>query len=306
MDTPPSGLEAGLLPRGGYYIPAMAASDRGPGEPLHPRLFLGTSSWSSKDWSGVFYPEGMAPAAYLGHYATRLRSVEVDATFYRIPSESLARKWRDDLPGGFQLAAKAPRTITHDKGMVDAGEDLKAFLGVMDHLGDRLGPILFQFPYYRKSGEMTAERFLERLEAFLPALPSGYRFALEVRNKTWLRAPLLDLLRSRGVALALIDHPWMPRAAEYLQGPDPVTADFAYIRWLGDRYGIEKKTRRWDKVVVDRRREMEAWAPVVRSLLSRDMTVFGYFNNHYAGHAPASIELFEEVWRAQDDSKPTS
>lgn len=276
-------------------IPGMSgAAPRGGALP--DRLYLGTSSWSSKDWDGVFYPSGMAPGAYLAHYATRFRTVEVDATFYRIPSEGMTRKWRRDLPEGFLLAAKAPRIITHDKGMVDAGEDLAAFLKAMDHLEDRLGPILFQFPYFRKGSEMTAELFLQRLKGFLPLLPSGHRFALEIRNKTWLKEPLLDLLRSRRVALALIDHPWMPRAAAYLEGPDPVTSSFAYIRWLGDRYAIEKRTKRWSKVIVDRRREMEAWAPVVQSLLSRDLTVFGYFNNHYAGHAPASIELFQEVW----------
>lgn len=273
-----------------------------PPPPLHPRLFLGTSSWSSKDWNGVFYPEGMAPADYLSHYATRFRSVEVDATFYRIPSESLARKWRSNLPDGFQLAAKVPRVITHEKGLVDAGEDLKAFLGVMDLLGDRLGPILFQFPYYRKSGEMTAEIFLERVRSLLAGLPSGYRFALEIRNRSWLKAPLLDLLRSRNVALALIDHPWMPRAGDYFAGRDPVTAGFTYIRWLGDRYGIEKRTKSWDRIILDRRREMEAWVPVVQSLLARNMTIYGYFNNHYAGHAPGSIELFEQIWKDQDSS----
>jgi uncharacterized protein YecE (DUF72 family) len=238
----------------------------------------------------------MAPAEYLAHYATRFRSVEVDATFYRIPSHALARKWRRDLPKGFLLAAKIPRVITHEKTLLDCQEELAAFLRAMDLLEDRLGPILFQFPYYRKSSEITEEVFLERLGAFLPSLPRGYRFALEVRNKGWLKAPLLDLLREHGVALALIDHPWMPRAGEYLERLDTVTAEFTYVRWLGDRYRIEKTTKTWDKVIVDRSRETREWVSVVRALLRREITVFGYFNNHYAGHAPGSLELFEEIW----------
>ena len=279
-------------------VARMSASSRPP--PPHPGLYLGTSSWSSGDWEGVFYPKGTPAAARLSHYATRFRTVEVDATFYRIPSEALVRKWRGDLPEGFFFSAKAPRVITHDKGLVDAGEDLSAFLRAMDQMGDRLGPILFQFPYFKKGSGTSEELFLERLGRFLPLLPSGYRFALEIRNKTWLREPLLELLAARGVALALIDHPWMPRAGEYMERVDPATADFAYIRWLGDRYGIEKRTKTWDKVIVDRTREMKAWVPVVRGLLSRGMTVFGYFNNHYAGHAPSSIELFAETWGAAD------
>ena len=265
--------------------------------PLDERLYLGTSSWSSKDWEGVFYPQGLPAAGYLSHYATRFLTVEVDATFYRIPSASLVKKWRQDLPAGFLFAAKAPSAITHEKGLVDAGEDLAAFLRSMDQMGDRLGPILFQFPYFKKGSEMTREVFLDRLGRFLPLLPGGYRFAVEIRNKSWLGRPLLDLLSAKGIALAMIDHPWMPRAAEYGAEPALVTAEFAYIRWLGDRYAIEKVTKTWGRTIVDRTRETKAWVPVVRGLLSRGLTVFGYFNNHYAGHAPASIELFEETWR---------
>jgi uncharacterized protein YecE (DUF72 family) len=273
--------------------------------PLHPALYLGTSSWSSADWDGVFYPKGMAASDFLSYYATRYRSLEVDATFYRVPSAAMTKKWRRDLPGGFLLAAKAPQVMTHEKGLVGCEDDLKAFLEAMDNLGDRLGPLLFQFPYYKKDSEMTQGAFMKRLEGFLPKLPKGYRFALEIRNKGWLKPPFLDLLRAHGVAFALIDHPWMPTASQYLAGTDPITADFAYVRWLGDRYGIEKVTKTWEKVIVDRAREMRAWIPVVREVLARNRTVFGFFNNHYAGHAPGSIELFERIWGESAERGPT-
>jgi len=219
-------------------------------------FYLGTSSWSSADWDGVFYPKGMAARDYLACYATKFRSVEVDATFYRIPALSTTRKWRSDLPEGFRLAAKVPQVITHDKGMVDCASDLAAFLAAMEPLGDRLGPLLLQFPYYKKDAEMTEKVFLERLDGFLPLLSKDHRFALEIRNKGWLKPAFLDRLRKHGVAFALIDHPWMPQAAQYA-AMAPFTADFAYVRWLGDRYGIEKITKSWDKVIVDRSREME-------------------------------------------------
>ena len=275
---------------------------------LHPRLYLGTSSWSSKDWDGVFYPTGISSDAYLAHYATRFRSVEVDATFYRIPSQSMVDRWRVTLPSGFRLAAKVPQTITHEKTLEGCADEMARFVEVMARLEDRLGPLLLQFPYYSKSSGWTLPRFLARLEAFLPCIPPDRPTALEIRNKSWLVPDLLDLLRARGIALALIDHPWMPPPEAFRELPDLVTAPFCYVRWLGDRHGIESITRRWDKVIVDRTRQTAAWVPVIRTLLERGLTVHGYFNNHYAGHAPASIALFERTWSAgvsgADDPAP--
>jgi len=268
---------------------------------LHPRLFLGTSSWSSKDWEGVFYPDGTAPGDYLAYYATRYRTVEVDATFYRCPSAAITRKWRQVLPEGFVMSAKVPQVITHEKTMLDCEAELNEFVAAMDNLGDRLGPLLFQFPYHNKASAITQQVFMERLAAFLPGLPAGHRFALEIRNKSWVTKPFLDLLRQHEVAFALLDHPWMPRLDQMAKGLDPVTAGFTYVRWLGDRKGIERRTTTWDKTIVDRETELRAWVPAIRSLLTRGLTVYGYVNNHYAGHAPASIERFERVWESGAD-----
>jgi uncharacterized protein YecE (DUF72 family) len=117
----------------------------------------------------------------------------------------------------------------------------------MDLLGEKLGPLLFQFGYFNKRAFRSLGEFLTRLEPFLKRLPSGYRFAPEVRNGSWMDARLAEVLRSRNVALALVDHAWMPRPSVVFEKLDPVTADFAYIRWLGDRKGIEKRRRRGTK-----------------------------------------------------------
>ena len=262
-----------------------------------PNLFLGTSSWSSEDWLGVFYPEGTAPGDFITEYAKHFDTVEVDSTFYRSPSPAMVKNWARRTPPGFTFAAKVPRTITHDKVMQDCEDDLKEFLGAMDLLGDRLGPLLLQFPYFNKRAFARPEDFLARLSPFLEKLPSGFSFALETRNKNWLNARFLDALRKHHVALALIDHPWMTPVDQLMQKLDPVTADFAYIRWLGDRKGIEEKTKRWDRVIQNRDREMETWIPAIDKLLERRLRIYAYFNNHYAGFAPGSIGLFREVWK---------
>jgi uncharacterized protein YecE (DUF72 family) len=263
-----------------------------------PNLRLGTSSWSSEDWVGTFYPPGTAPADFLGAYAQHYDTVEVDSTYYRIPSESVVRNWRARTPPGFIFAAKFPQVITHEKVLQDCREELANFLRTMSLLEDRLGPLLLQFPYFNKKAFARPEDFLARLTPFLEELPGEFQYALEVRNKYWVNARLLDILRKKGVALALIDHPWMTPISQLVNKLDVVTAGFAYLRWLGDRKGIEEKTQHWDRIIIDREDEMRIWIPVIRQLLKRKIQVMGYFNNHYAGFGPGSIELFGKVWES--------
>ncbi len=269
--------------------------------PHIPNLRLGTSSWSSEDWVGSFYPPGTTPSEFLGIYSQHFDTVEVDSTYYRIPSESMVRNWRARTPPGFIFAAKFPQVITHEKVMQDCRAEVGNFLRTMSLLEDRLGPLLLQFPYFNKQAFAAPEDFLARLAAFLDELPAGFRYALEVRNKYWVNAPLLDLLRKKRVALALIDHPWMIPIAQLARKFDLVTADFAYLRWLGDRKGIEEKTRHWDRIIIDREDDMRVWIPMVRQLLKRRIQVMGYFNNHYAGFGPGSIELFGKVWESMKE-----
>lgn len=264
---------------------------------LHPRLHLGTSSFSHESWVGSFYPAGTKPADFLTVYAQRYDTVEIDATFYRIPSKSQARSWAAKVPDGFRIAVKAPQVVTHEKLLVDCGGEMGSFLEALDEMGDRLGPILFQFPYFRRDAFASVDAFLKRLEPFLAALPPGRPYALEVRNRTWVAPALLDTLRRHRVAYALLDHPWMPPADELVSKLDVVTSDFTYVRWLGDRKGIEARTDSWDRLIVDRAADMERWVPALADLLERKIELYGYFNNHYAGHAPGSIELLRQVWR---------
>ncbi|GAB4340336.1 MAG: DUF72 domain-containing protein [Candidatus Abyssubacteria bacterium] len=262
----------------------------------HPsNLHIGTDSWSHKDWEGVFYHEGTKQADYLVEYATHYSTVEVDSTFYRIPSEKVVTAWRDKTPEGFIFSAKVPRAITHWESD-DAKKRLAFFLSRMGQLGDKLGPLLFQFRYYSKSEITGADEFIERMRPILADLPKDYRFALETRNKDWLTEKFLGVLRKYQIALALTDHPWMEKIDRLMERLDVVTADFCYIRWLGDRKKIRQQTDRFDTLIVDRSREMNLWLPAVKQLLDRDIPVFGYFSNHYAGYAPGSIELFEKMW----------
>lgn len=268
-------------------------------------LHLGTSSWSCKDWVGHLYPEGTPPREFITAYAEHFSCVEVDSTFYRIPARSTVQGWAARTPDGFRFAAKVPRDITHDAELEDCGDTFEAFLEVMAELGPKQGPLLLQFPYYAKAKRPPLGEFLGRLDAFLAAKPAEVRMAVEIRNKTWLRPEFFDGLRRHGAAYAVIAHPWMPPPGRYGAAADLVTADFAYVRWLGDRYGIEKQTKTWNATVVDRTKDLDAWVPLVEALVNAKTVgeVWGFFNNHYAGYAPDSIRLFVDRWLARPPAR---
>jgi uncharacterized protein YecE (DUF72 family) len=249
---------------------------------------IGTSAFTAAGWEGVFYPEGIRPAECLAYYSRYFSTVEVDSTYYRIPSAATMKRWYEQTPPGFEFALKMVQTVTHEKVLVDCDVELKEFFAAADPLKEKLGPILFQFPYFGSQAFGRGGAFFARLESFLKSLPGGYRFAFELRNKSLVAPRLLDALRERGFALALIDHPYMYRPGELFSRFEPITGDFAYVRLLGDRHGIERTTKRWDKEVVDRTGELGEWAEIVRKIEERRIKVYVYVNNHFAGHAPAT------------------
>ncbi len=276
---------------GGYNEIRMATAETFP-------FRLGTSSFSATGWVGTFYPPATKPKDYLKHYSRRLDTVEIDSTFYGSPQPTTVQGWYEKTPPGFVFAAKVPEIITHDKGLEDCDAELNEFLGTMSNLREKQGPLLFQFPYYAKKSGMEEDDFLSRLEGFLPKLSREMKFAVEVRNKAWITTRLLDTLREQNVALAMIDHPYMARPKDVMM-LDPVTADFAYSRLLGDRYEIENRTKTWDKTIVDRTSEIDEWVEVT-DVLRKRVPVYTYVNNHFAGHAPATVRELKKRLLGED------
>ena len=252
------------------------------------RISLGTSGWSYADWIGPLYPPGTTTSNYLAVYARSLRSVEIDSTFYRVPSAAMLHSWRTRTPEGFVFAAKVPRSITHDAAPGGPMEDLTAFIDGMRTLGEKCGPLLFQFPPSFSSDADSGEW----LESLLEQLPPDLRFAVEVRHRSWLRPAFFDLLRRYNIALAQVDLPFMPRDT-------PTTADWAYIRWLGDRQAIQED---FSSVRLDRREDLEWWAGQIAPMLRRGMAVYGYANNHYQGYAPATIQRIQQLLGLEVDT----
>jgi uncharacterized protein YecE (DUF72 family) len=262
-----------------------------------PRIFLGTSAFTAAGWAGTFYPAGMKAAEYLSFYAEHFDTVEIDSTYYATPAASTVLGWAARTPAHFIFSVKVPQIITHEKVLQGCEAEWDEFVRTMDLLGEKLGPIVLQFPFFDRCVFRDGEAFLGRLGAFLERLPADHRFAVEIRNKEWLDARLAELLRERHVALVLQDQSWMPHPQELESRFDPITADWTYIRWLGDRKGIELTTKVWNRTVVDRRMHLRSWVAYCERVRHRGTTIFAYANNHYAGHAPATIALFIELWR---------
>ena len=271
----------------------------------------GTSSWSEKSWVGPLYPQGTAPRDFLPFYATQFDTVEADVTYYRIPDERLVKGWRDRTPPGFVLSAKFPRSIMHcgegatpdsskllNKDLV--GEDTNGFLTSMGLLGEKCGPLVMQFPYFNKKVFSGPGPFLDRLDVFLETLPGEFRYAVEIRNRYWLKPALLDLLRQHRVALVLLDLSCMPHPDD-VRNLDLTTTDFSYARLIGDRKAVEAQTDTFDRIVLDQSPRIARWANVLTDLLSKAPVTYVYANNHYAGFGPTTIRQLASQLPDQPD-----
>jgi uncharacterized protein YecE (DUF72 family) len=203
----------------------------------------------------------------------------VDSTFYRIPTKPTVANWKQQTPQNFMFALKFPSQITHIKQLRDAQAETDAFLGRVKLLGEKLGPLLVQFP-----PNFDADHYAD-LEKYLLTLPKGNRYVVEVRHKSWLTKEFFDLLRSCNVALAWADNPLNLQVRE-------VTADFLYIRWEGDRAKVNGTL---GKIEADRKADLQVWAEKLLPYLDSGLDVFGYFGKYYSGYPLSDITYLTEL-----------
>ncbi|MBN2226643.1 MAG: DUF72 domain-containing protein [candidate division Zixibacteria bacterium] len=234
---------------------------------------IGTSGFSYKDWLGNFYPQFCPAKDFLRFYACVFATVEIDSTFYRIPTEKTVAGWYKTTPEHFVFTAKFPRTVTHEGTTAMRLANAEQFVNAMKPLEEKLGPLLLQFPYSFKPSEHGT-----LLRDLVADLPGDVRIALEVRNRKWLTDEFYGLLKSRNIALCLVDHPWMPRESA-------LTADFLYIRLLGDRKKIDND---FSYIRNDRIGDLQWWTKLVEEFSRERGEVYAYINNHYSGHSPTT------------------
>jgi uncharacterized protein YecE (DUF72 family) len=200
------------------------------------KLLVGTSGWSYKEWKGSFYPPKMAPDEMLPFYASRFTTVEVNNSFYRIPSEKVLAGWAGQVPSDFRFVLKASRRVTHNSRLAEVDGSLEYFLRAVNPLGARLGPTLFQLP-------PTFKKDAGRLRDFLARLPRRWIAALEFRHPSWFDDEVYDLLRSHDVALVTVDED----ESEGGGAPLVPTASWGYFRLRRSTYddgALEEWARR--------------------------------------------------------------
>jgi len=254
------------------------------------RIRIGTQGWNYAAWVGAFYPSGTRAVDYLSTYVRAFATVEVDSTFYAVPAERTVLGWAERAPPGFRFALKLPQAVTHERRLRGGDDVLDLFFARARLLGDKLGPVLVQL------GPDFGPDELPALVKFLPKLPADLQVAVEFRQRGWLSEGVLALLADHGVAPALSDGKWVPRRtmlalADRFAARPP--ASFAYLRWMGPNRDLVDYSR----IQVDRSRELEVWGRAVAALRTAGglREVYGYFNNHFAGHSPQNARDLQRL-----------
>lgn len=239
---------------------------------MNPRCFIGTSGWIYPHWKGVFYPPDLPQSRWFDYYSRHFATVEINNSFYRLPTETTFDRWQAQAPPGFIYAVKANRFLTHLKRLKDVAEPLERFLSRARRLGDTLGPILWQLPPNWHADPV-------RLETFAGLLPTDVINVFEFRDPSWFVPPVREILERFRLGFCVFDMP-------NLSCPLWVTSPVVYVRFHGaertyaGRYGPAG---------------LEPWTERIRQWLAEGRTVFAYFNNDAFGHAIEDARLLREL-----------
>jgi len=245
---------------------------------LASKLRIGCSGWGYDDWVGPFYPPGTRRSEYLRLYSRTFETVEVDSSFYHFPTPATCVSWFRSTPEGFLFTAKMPKEITHEKKLAGVDSQLERVYMSMSELKEKLAVLVVQLP-----PSVTFEKHSEVVKRFIGNLDLRFRHAIEFRHQSWFREDVSSLLRGANIAAV-----WSQ--SQYLSTPPAITADFAYVRLVGERDIVK-----FDRIVKDRSSEMAMWRDRLESSSGDIGLAFVILNNHFAGFSPSSVNHFRKA-----------
>lgn len=240
-----------------------------------PRIWIGTSGWVYKQWAGNFYPKGWPKKDEFTYYARHFPTVEINATFYRLPSLKMVRGWRERAPDRFLFAVKGSRYLTHIRRLNETGAGLKKYFARLQPLRERTGPILWQLPPNFHKNEVN----WQRLERFLSKLPRAYRHAIEFRHPSWMDEQTMTLLRRHRATNVWISSLRMP-------ADHAITGDFVYLRFHGLEGGA------YHDYTTE---ELRPWAEQLVKAARKGIPAYVYFNNDLNTRAPLNAHALMEL-----------
>jgi len=236
-------------------------------------LYIGTSGWIYHHWSGIFYPQDLSSVKWLDYYTGKFNTVEINNSFYQLPSRKTFQHWREIVPEGFIFSVKANRFITHMKKLKDAEQSVERFFNNVKVLKDNCGPILFQLPPRWKINP-------ERLEMFLNNLPQGFKYAFEFRDTSWFNKEIYTILSSYNSAFCIYQFAG-------ILSPREVTSDYVYIRLHGPELMAYRGQYSEE--------ELSEWAKVICFWLKQKKEIYCYFDNDENAYAPRDAMRLKEM-----------
>ena len=239
-------------------------------------LHIGTSGWSYKHWLGIFYPEKLKAAAYLEFYTTKFSCVELNSSFYHLPLKKTVEGWIDRTPDTFKFCLKLSRFITHQMQLFNVDEALQKFFEVFEGMKEKLGPVLVQLPPQLLYDEPRIRYFVELLQSEY----DQYRFAIEIRNRSWINDRLFDLLSQSGVAFVIAD------SGNRYPYYEVITTDFVYLRLHG-----------WEQLYASdyTEKDLQQYAEKISGWLNDGKKVWVFFNNDFHGYAVKNAERLRTI-----------
>ncbi len=244
---------------------------------------MGTCGWSYKAWNGNFYPVNAKNIDYLKFYSRTFNSVEADTTFYALPKENAVKMWFDSVPENFLFCLKMPRVITHEKLLYNVGDDLNSFMSLAALFKQKLGIILIQLAPGMKYNYNI-------LSDFINILPVNKRYAMEFRHSSWFNPEIYSLLREHKIAMV-----WS--ILNYIEAPPVLTADFLYVRIVGDHSLSEKD---FGSIKINRDEIINRYAKNILKNKDSVKSVFIFSNNHFQGMAPATINILRKFMNMEE------